>query len=78
MQINFNLGEKKAWQFNIIPTMNYIMTDNGFDNFPTRQPRFDVCRSYVNLQIGFTYKFKNSKGTHNFVFICETNLQINI
>lgn len=67
MQINFNLGEKKAWQFNIIPTMNYIMTDNGFDNFPTRQPRFDVCRSYVNLQIGFTYKFKNSKGTHNFV-----------
>lgn len=66
MQVNFNMGKAKAWQINVIPSINYIMTDDGFD-MPTNQPRFDVCRAYVNLQVGVTYKFKNSKKTHNFV-----------
>lgn len=67
MQVNFNLGKEKAWQINVIPSINYIMTDNGFSNRPTAQPRYDICRSYVNLQVGFTYKFKNQYGTHHFV-----------
>lgn len=67
MQVNFNLGKEKAWQINVIPSINYIMTDNGFSSSPTAQPRYDVCRSYVNLQVGFTYKFKNQYGTHHFV-----------
>lgn len=66
MQANFHLDKAKAWQINVIPSINYIMTDDGF-NMPTNQPRFDVCRAYVNLQVGVTYKFKNSKKTHNFV-----------
>lgn len=67
MQINFNVDKKKAWQINIIPSINYIMTDNGFSSTPTGQPRLDACRAFVNLQVGVTYRFKNSKGSHNFV-----------
>ena len=65
-QVNFNMGEKKAWQINVIPSINYILTDCGFTNYPTGQPRFDVNRSWVALQVGVTYKFKTSNGTHNF------------
>lgn len=73
MQINFNLGEKKAWQINVIPSINYIMTDDGFGKI-TNQPRLDAHRAHVNLQVGVTYKFKNSKKTHNFVIspFCHT------
>lgn len=73
MQVNFHLDKAKAWQINVIPSINYIMTDDGF-SAPTSQPRFDVCRSHVNLQVGVTYKFKNSKKTHNFVIspYCHT------
>ncbi len=65
-QVNFNMGKQKAWQINVIPSINYILTDNGYSNYPTGQPRFDVNRSWVNLQVGVTYKFKTSNGTHNF------------
>lgn len=78
MQVNFNVGEKKAWQINVIPSINYIMTDNGFSATPTGQPRLDACRSFVNLQVGFTYKFKNSKGAHNFVISPYTYTQADI
>lgn len=66
MQLNYNFGKNKQWQINLIPSINYIMTDNGFGKM-TGQPRLDVNRAYLNAQIGFTYKFKNSKKTHNFV-----------
>lgn len=66
LQIDFNMGKKKAWQINVIPNITYILTDEGFSNIPTSQPRFDVNRSYVTLQAGLTYKFKTSNGTHNF------------
>lgn len=65
-QVNFNMGKKKAWQINVIPSINYILTDNGFTNQLTGQPRFDSSRSWVALQVGVTYKFKTSNGTHNF------------
>lgn len=66
MQVNYNFGKEKQWQVNLIPSINYIMTDNGFGTM-TGQPRFDVHRAYLNGQVGVTYKFKNSKKTHNFV-----------
>ena len=65
-KVDFNMGKKKAWQINVIPSINYILTDNGFSNYPTGQPRFDVHRSWVALQAGVTYKFRTSNGTHNF------------
>jgi outer membrane protein OmpA-like peptidoglycan-associated protein len=65
-QVNFNMGKEKKWQINVIPSINYIMTDNGF-GVVTGQPRFDVHRATVNMQVGVTYKFKNHTGKHNFV-----------
>lgn len=67
-QVNFNMGEAKAWQINVIPSINYILTDNGYSSVPTGQPRFDSQRSWVALQVGVTYKFKTSNGTHNFKY----------
>ena len=64
-QVNFNMGKEKKWQINVIPSINYIMTDNGF-GMMTGQPRFDAHRAIVNMQVGVTYKFKNSNGKHNF------------
>ena len=66
MQVNYNFGKEKQWQINLIPSMNYVMTDNGFGKM-TGQPRFDIHRAYLNGQVGVTYKFRNSKKTHNFV-----------
>jgi outer membrane protein OmpA-like peptidoglycan-associated protein len=65
-QVNFNMGKEKKWQINVIPSINYIMTDNGF-GMVTGQPRFDAHRAIVNMQVGVTYKFKNHTGKHNFV-----------
>lgn len=65
-QVNFNMGKEKKWQINVIPSINYIMTDNGF-GMMTGQPRFDAHRATINMQVGVTYKFKNSNGKHNFV-----------
>lgn len=67
LQIDFNMGKKKAWQLNVIPKITYILTDDGFGE-ANPQPRFDAARSFVDIQFGFTYKFKTSNGTHNFKF----------
>lgn len=65
-QVNFNMGKAKAWQINVIPSINYILTDNGYSLYSLPQPRFDSQRSWVAVQVGVTYKFKTSNGTHNF------------
>lgn len=53
VELNINLGKEKAWQLNIIPSFTYL-------------PAKGIEDSYIGLSIGFTYKFKNSNGTHNF------------
>lgn len=77
-KLDFNLGEKQAWQINLIPTINYLLTDNGFNNQPNGQPCFDARKSYVNFQIGCTYKFKNRKNTHNFVISPYTHTDMDM
>ena len=63
-----NLDEDKKLQVNIVPSINYLLTDDGIVDTPNPQPRFDIRRSWFNLQLGLTYKFKTSNGTHNFKF----------
>ena len=57
----FNLGEKKAWQIYIEPSMNYSLNGNGYDGV-----EYNINRSAFQLNAGLVYKFKNSNGTHNF------------
>ena len=65
IQFNWNLGKKEAWQINVIPSITYSLTNNGYGE--SSELKFNANRAFVNLQAGVTYKFKNKKGTHNFV-----------
>ena len=60
LQINTNLNDK--FQFNIIPSVGYRFA-NGVNNFNKNNME-------VELLVGFTYKFKNSNGTHHFT-LCD-------
>lgn len=53
----FNLGEAKAWQVFIEPSINF--TELG--SF-----KYNINNSWVQLNAGVVYKFGNSNGTHNF------------
>lgn len=67
-KIMVNFTQNKAWQLSVNPSINYLLTDNGICEYPNPQPRFDIRRSWLTIQVGLTYKFKTSNGTHNFKF----------
>lgn len=52
-QVNFNMGQKKAWQINVIPSYTYL-------------PPKTLSHSYVALSVGLTYKFRNRNGSRHF------------
>ena len=64
----FNLGADKAWQIYIEPAMMFGLNDksNTPYNLENDGIKFDVNHSFVQLNAGIVYKFKNSNGTHNF------------
>ena len=72
----FNLGEAKAWQLYIEPSLTYNMKSwiGGVDEsvayalLGVNNPGFqyDVNKAVFGLKVGFNYKFGNSNGTHNF------------
>ena len=57
----FNFGSDKQWQFYLEPSINYGLNGAGYDGV-----KYDIDRSFVQLNAGIVYKFKNSNGTHNF------------
>ena len=70
----FNLGEEKAWQFYVEPSVTWGLNDVIY---PSRKGtdlailghkglEYNINKMYVQLNAGFIYKFKNSNGTHNF------------
>lgn len=68
----FNLGEKKAWQFYVEPSITWGLNDAVYDGeYPMAYlghstMQYNINKAYVQLNAGFIYKFKNSNGTHNF------------
>ena len=72
----FNLGEAKAWQLYIEPSLTYNMKSwiGGVDEsvayalMGVNDPGFqyDVNKAEFGIKVGFNYKFGNSNGTHNF------------
>jgi len=61
----FNLGEAKAWQLYIEPSLTYnLISSLGNDDF--QDFKYDINRSAFTIKAGFNYKFGNSNGTHNF------------
>ena len=74
LDLVFNLGEEKAWQFYVEPSVTWGLNDWIT---PSRQGtylaelgnsglEYNINKMYVQLNAGFIYKFKNSNGTHNF------------
>lgn len=59
----FNLGKAKAWQVYIEPSITYPLNGNGFSHDVVQ---YNVNKSFMQLNAGIVYKFKNSNGTHNF------------
>ena len=60
-ELNVNLGQKKAWQINIRPTVLW-------DNQNAVYPKLSVRDANFQLTTGITYKFGNRRvKSHNFV-----------
>lgn len=61
VDLAFNLGKSKAWQFYVEPAMIWNLNETGYDGIA-----YNVNNSLVQLNAGLVYKFKTSNGTHNF------------
>jgi OOP family OmpA-OmpF porin len=57
----FNFGAQKQWQFYVEPSINYALNDKGWYGI-----EYNLNKSFVQLNAGIVYRFKNSNGTHNF------------
>lgn len=80
LDFQFNFGSDKQWQFYIEPSINWAFLGNvgnthsddvvahyGYKTGTSNdQPAYNLNNSFVQLNAGLVYKFKNSNGTHNF------------
>jgi OOP family OmpA-OmpF porin len=63
------LGKDKAWQVYIEPAITWGLNDVSDKvnyNISNGGIKYDINHSFVQLNAGVIYKFKNSNGTHNF------------
>lgn len=66
LNLNFNLGETKAWTLAVKPAIIWGMTIKGQEhlNFNAKQAAFEFT-------IGASYHFKNSTGKHYYSIECD-------
>lgn len=69
LNLNFNLGEKKAWTVALKPAIVYDLEGARGDTHTHAQ--FNLNHSVIELMAGVTYHFKTSNGKHHFVKIKE-------
>lgn len=60
--LNFNLGEEKAWTIGITPALVYDMQGD----FARAKSRFNLNHAAFELTASLTYHFKGSNGSHHF------------
>ena len=65
LNLNFNVGEKKAWTIGVKPAIVYCLTKAVEDY---NLEGYNINMSNLELLAGVTYHFKNSNGTHHFTF----------
>ena len=82
LDLVFNLGEKKAWQFFVEPAMIWGLNDYTycmdvpFAIMGNSKIQYNLNRSFFQLNAGFIYKFRNSNGTHNFTLVDDNQGEI--
>ena len=65
LNLNFNLGEEKAWTLGIKPAVVYDMQGD----FSRAKSRFNANHAAFELTAGLTYHFLCSNGTHHFTAV---------
>lgn len=65
LNLNFNLGEEKAWTLGIKPAIIYDMQGD----FNKAKSRFNANNAAFELTAGLTYHFKCSNGSHHFTTV---------
>lgn len=63
LNLNFNLGEEKAWTVSLKPAIVYDLEGGR----GLTQAQLNVNNSVLELMAGVTYHFKTSNGKHHFV-----------
>lgn len=69
LNLNFNLGEKKAWTVALKPAIVYDL--EGARGDANTHAAFNINHSVIELMAGVTYHFKTSNGKHYFTKIKE-------
>ena len=69
LNLNFNLGESKAWTFSLRPAMAFNLTGN----FPEKKVNFDRNHARFEVLAGLTYHFSGSNGEHYFTMVPVTD-----
>ena len=72
LDLAFNFGADKAWQFYVEPAIIYGLndrTDVVSRNLANDGLQYNANHSFVQLNAGLVYKFKTSNGTHNFKIV---------
>jgi len=74
----YNFGAAKQFGVYLEPSLTYLFLgdfeNHYYSNYGHKavsqgnQPGYNINNSYLALNLGFTYKFKNSNGTHNFKY----------
>lgn len=62
LDLAFNLGANKAWQFYVEPAVIWALNGAGYEGV-----KYNVNRAAFQLNAGIVYKLGNSNGSHNFV-----------
>lgn len=65
LNLNFNLGESKAWTLGIKPAIVYDMQGD----FSRAKSRFNVNNAALELTAGLTYHFACSNGSRHFTLV---------
>ena len=65
LNLNFNLGESKAWTFSLRPAVAFNLTGQ----FPEKKVNFDKDDARFEVLAGLTYHFSGGNGAHYFTMV---------
>ena len=65
LNLNFNLGESKAWTFSLRPAVAFNLTGD----FPEKKVNFDRENARFEVLAGLTYHFSGGNGEHYFTMV---------
>jgi outer membrane protein OmpA-like peptidoglycan-associated protein len=68
LDFTLNLGEDKAWQIYLEPSLNYGLAGwtDALGTTIGSGMKYNINNSNFQLNLGINYKFMTSNGTHNF------------